>query len=142
MKKTIGEIAMEERRFLWFTVNTIPNYELKLSRDLAAIRDNRNLDEVQEVFIPLVSHTTTRRNKYGEVTSQKEVMKPKFTQYFFVKLEVNYDNQPSGSIWHTIRNMPGCIGPLNNDKYMLGMTDEELSRQLNIPLSEILEASI
>ena len=39
---------MEDIKYLWFTVNTIPNYELKLSRDLAAIRDNRNLSEVKE----------------------------------------------------------------------------------------------
>lgn len=133
---------MDEKKYLWFTVNTIPNYELKLSRDLAAMRDNRSLEEIQEVFIPLVPHVITRRNKNGEITSQKEKMKPRFTQYFFVKLQVNYDNQPSGPIWHTIRNMPGCIGPLNNDKYMLGITDEELSTQLNMSLEDIVNQSL
>lgn len=133
---------MEEKKYLWFTVNTIPNYELKLSRDLAAMRDNRNLEEIQEVFIPLVPHIITRRNKNGEITSQKEKMKPRFTQYFFVKLRVNYDNQPSQPIWHTIRNMPGCIGPLNNDSYMLGITDEELSSQLNMSLEDIVSQSL
>ena len=130
---------MSERKYLWFTVQTIPNYEQKLARDLAAIRDNRNLSEIQEVYGPVVKETRVRKNKAGEVTSTKEVVKPKFSQYFFVKLEVDNDNQPAVHIWHTIRNMPGSIGALNTDKYMLGMTDEQMANQLNLPLEEILK---
>ena len=119
-----------EAKYLWFTGTTIPNYEQKIAKDLKAMRNNLNITEIKEIIIPMMKYTT----KTG---IEKE--KPRVPSYFYVKIQVDADNQPPTWIWHKIRNIKGCIGLLQRDGYMLGMTDEELMEDCHITYEEILE---
>lgn len=117
-----------EKRYLWFTATTIPNYEQKIAKDLKAIKLNRNIEEIKEIIIPMQEYTTPK----GLV---KE--KPKVPNYFYIKIEVDEDNQPPTWVWHLIRNTKGCIGLLQRDGYMLGMEDFELKEELRITDEDI-----
>lgn len=119
---------MDNRSYLWFVVTTITNYEQKIAKDLKAIKTNMNLKEVKEIIVPTVKYTTPKG-------LEKE--RPKFPNYFYVKLEVDSNNQPPTWLWHKIRNIPGCIGILQRDGYMIGMTDEELKQSLDITDEDI-----
>lgn len=117
-----------EKKYLWFTATTIPNYEQKIARDLKAIKNNRNIEEIGEIIIPMEEYTTKTGIK-------KE--KPKVPNYFYVKIEVDNDNQPPTWVWHLIRNLKGCIGLLQRDGYMIGMEDFELKEELEITDEDI-----
>lgn len=119
-----------DKKYLWFTATTITNYEQKVAKDLKAIKNNRNIEEIKEIIIPMQEYTT----KTGIV---KE--KPKVPNYFYVKLEVDGDNQPPTWVWHLIRNIRGCIGILQRDGYMIGMDDFELKEDLEITDEDIKE---
>lgn len=117
-----------EKRYLWFTATTIPNYEQKIARDLKAIKTNRNIEEIKEIIIPMQEYETKTGIK-------KE--KPKVPNYFYIKIEVDDDNQPPTWVWHLIRNTKGCIGLLQRDGYMIGMEDFELKEELEITDEDI-----
>lgn len=123
---------MSEKNYLWFVVNTIPNYEQKIARDLMAIKHNDNIDEIQEIIVPMVDYETPKGLK-------KE--KPKFPNYFYAKLEVDANNQPPIWLWHRIRNTSGCIGILQRNNYMIGMDDFELKESLDITDEDIKQMS-
>ena len=119
-----------EKRYLWFTATTIPNYEQKIAKDLKTIKIDRNIEEIQEIIIPMEEYTTPK----GVLNER-----PKVPNYFYIKIEVDNDNQPPTPIWHLIRNLKGCIGLLQRDKYMIGMDDFELKEELGITDEEIKE---
>lgn len=117
-----------EKRYLWFTATTIPNYEQKIAKDLKTIKIDRNIEEIQEIIIPMEEYTTPK----GIIKER-----PKVPNYFYIKIEVDNDNQPPTAIWHLIRNLKGCIGLLQRDKYMIGMDDFELKEELGITDEDI-----
>lgn len=119
-----------EKRYLWFTGTTTPNYEQKVAKDLKAIKINRNIEEIGEIIIPMVKYTTPKG-------LEKE--KPKIPNYFYVKIQVDDDDQPPTWVWFLIRNLKGCIGLLQRDKYMIGMEDFELKEELGVTEEEIQE---
>lgn len=119
-----------DKKYLWFTATTIPNYEQKIAKDLKAIKTNRNIDEIQEIIVPMIEYTTPK----GMVK-----MKPKFQNYFYIKIEVDNNDQPPTWVWHLIRNTKGCIGLLQRDGFMIGMDDFELKESLEITDEEILK---
>lgn len=121
-----------EKKYLWFTATTIPNYEQKIAKDLKAIKINRNIEEIQEIIIPMEEYTTPKGLK-------KE--KPKVPNYFYIKILVDDNNQPPTWVWHLIRNIKGCIGLLQRDGYMIGMDDFELKSELRLTDADIEEMS-
>lgn len=117
-----------EKKSLWFTATTISNYEQKVAKDLSAMKENRNLDEIEKIIVPMEEYTTAR----GLVKER-----PKYPSYFYVKIQVDDNNQPSTPIWYIIRNIKGCKGLLNTDGYMSGMTNNEFKEQLNVTDEDI-----
>ena len=124
---------MDNNRYLWFTATTIPNYEVKVAEDLKAIRDNDNLFEIREVIVPMEKYTTAKG-------LEKE--RPKYPSYFYVKILVDSNDQPPTNIWHRIRNIKGCIGLLQRDKYMIGMDDFDLKGSLDLTDEKIAELAV
>lgn len=110
-----------EQESKWFTINTITNYENTVADAIMKKKETMHLDDIVDVCVPTVKHMTPT----GKIKD-----KNKYPGYFFIKLKIYENDQPSPNIWWILRNIRGSLGILNREKYMISLTDEELTEFL------------
>lgn len=98
----------------WYTLQTTPNYEGKVTLALEDLQNKGH--SIREIFAPI---ETIFELKNGV---KKEKKKRVYTNYIFVELDYN-DN-----IWHALKGVRGVVGFVGNKGKPTPLSEKEIDK--------------
>lgn len=99
---------------MWYTLQTRPNYESKVTVEIEKKVKEHNLP-IREVFAPI---ETIIEYKNGE---KKEKQKRVYTNYLFIDMDF------SDSVWHVLKSIRGVVGFVGNRAQPVAIPEKEIS---------------
>lgn len=102
----------------WYVAHTYAGYENKVASTLAALVENRGMqDVIQEILVP--TETVTEITETGKT---KEVERKVFPSYVFVKMIMTNES------WYVVRNIRGCTGFVGPESKPVPLSDAEIEK--------------
>lgn len=105
----------------WYTIVTKFNYEQKFATDLKKGIENKGIDNIQEIFVPILEEEIKKVDKDGKTKISKKYHKI-YPSYVFVKCIMNEN------VWAFIRKTSGCSTILATGSIPCTMSDFDIQK--------------